>query len=89
MVAVVKVFCHFPLSRFQGLHATTMPDDDLSLTALRVLAQLAYGQTKEPLRTRAQRDLQRRLLQLKEIRDDPDIPPKLRRHAESTLKELG
>jgi hypothetical protein len=67
----------------------TMPDDDLSLTALRVLAQLAYGQTQEPLRTRAQRDLQRRLVQLKEIRDNPDIPPKLRRHAENTLKELG
>jgi hypothetical protein len=65
-----------------------MPEDDLSITAIRVLAQLAYGQTQEPLRTRAQYDLQRRLLQLKEISENPNVSPKLRRDAENTLKAL-
>jgi hypothetical protein len=63
--------------------------DDLALPALRVLAQLAYGQTKEPLRTQAQRELHRRLLQLKEFRDSPNSSPELRRLAENALKELG
>jgi len=66
-----------------------MPEDDLSITALRVLAQLAYGQTQEPLRTHAQHDLQRRLLQLKAISENPNVSPQLRRDAENTLKALG
>ena len=66
-----------------------MPEDDLSITALRVLAQLAYGQTQEPLRTSAQHDLQRRLLQLKAISENPNVSPKVRRDAENTLKALG
>jgi hypothetical protein len=56
---------------------------------LRVIAEIADNPTVEPkLREDARRSLEARLIQLKDLAENPDTPDHVKRDIENTLREF-